>query len=79
MVEAIADFLTDSQDPVGGWRYPHPASSRTILSQALEHAHQLVHACQLLGGAGEVSRRHRARPEAAASGSTMQRERLPII
>ncbi len=49
MVRAIADFLVDSQDPVGGWRYPHPASSRTILSQAMEHANQLVEACQLLG------------------------------
>ena len=28
MVRAIADFLTESQDPLGGWRYPHPASSR---------------------------------------------------
>lgn len=49
MVAAIADFLADSQDPVGGWRYPHPRSSYMILNQALEHAWQLVQADRLLG------------------------------
>lgn len=49
MVRAIADFLVESQETLGGWRYPHPASSRTILGQAIEHANQLAQACQLLG------------------------------
>ena len=29
MVRAVADFMAGSQDPVGGWRYPHPRSSRS--------------------------------------------------
>ncbi len=49
VVSAVADFLADSQDPVGGWRYPHPRSSHVILGQALEHAWQLVQAARLLG------------------------------
>ena len=28
MVTAVAEFLADSQDRLGGWRYPHPQSSR---------------------------------------------------
>ena len=34
---------------VGGWRYPHPRSSYVILSQAMEHAWQLVQADRFLG------------------------------
>jgi hypothetical protein len=49
VIQAVADFLADSQDPLGGWRYPHPRSSYLILSQALEHAWQLVQADRLLG------------------------------
>ncbi|QEG33215.1 dienelactone hydrolase family protein [Bythopirellula goksoeyrii] len=49
MARAMADFLIESQDPLGGWRYPHPASSRTMLGQAMEHANQLVETCKLLG------------------------------
>ena len=49
MIEAVADFMAESQDPLGGWRYPHPRSSRMILSQAIEHARQLVQAAKLLG------------------------------
>jgi len=49
VVRAVADFLSDSQDPVGGWRYPHPRSTHVILSQAMEHAWQLVQADKLLG------------------------------
>lgn len=48
-VQAVADFLAETQDPVGGWRYPHPASSWLILNQAIEHAWQLVQADRLLG------------------------------
>jgi len=48
-VRAVADFLADSQDPVGGWRYPHPRSSAVIMSQALEHAWQLTQAARALG------------------------------
>ncbi len=49
MVSAVADFLAASQDPFGGWRYPHPQSSRIIVSQGLEHAWQLVQTSELLG------------------------------
>src|SRR5207247_7623534 len=38
VVQAVADFMAASQDPVGGWRYPHPRSSSVIMSQAIEHA-----------------------------------------
>jgi len=49
VVRAVADFMAGSQDPVGGWRYPHPRSSYTILDQAMEHAWQLTQADRLLG------------------------------
>jgi len=49
VVQAVADFLARSQDPLGGWRYPHPRSSHMILCQAMEHAWQLVQADRLLG------------------------------
>jgi len=49
VVQAVADFLADSQDPIGGWRYPHPRSSYVIMSQAMEHAWQLVQADRFLG------------------------------
>jgi hypothetical protein len=49
MVQAVADFLAESQDPIGGWRYPHPCSSYLILSQAMEHARQLVLADKAIG------------------------------
>ena len=49
VVTAVADFLAESQDPLGGWRYPQPRSSYLILSQAIEHAWQLVQADRLLG------------------------------
>jgi hypothetical protein len=48
-VRAVADFLAESQDPVGGWRYPHPNSSAVIMSQAVEHAWQLTQAARALG------------------------------
>jgi hypothetical protein len=38
VIQAVADFMADSQDPAGGWRYPHPQSSHLILDQAMEHA-----------------------------------------
>ena len=53
VVRAVADFLVASQDPAGGWRYPHPASSGLILSQSVEHAAQLVRAAAVLEARGE--------------------------
>ena len=32
-VRAVADFLAATEDPAGGWRYPHPRSSAVIMSQ----------------------------------------------
>ena len=49
VVQAVADFLAESEDPLGGWRYPHPRSSYLILSQGMEHAWQLTQAARLLG------------------------------
>jgi len=49
VVGAVADFLASSQDPLGGWRYPHPRSAGVNLSQAMEHAWQMVQADRLLG------------------------------
>lgn len=49
VIRAVADFMAESQDPAGGWRYPHPRSSSLILDQAMEHAWQLVVADGLLG------------------------------
>ncbi len=49
VVSAVADFLAESQDPLGGWRYPHPRSSYLIMSQGIEHAWQLVQADRFLG------------------------------
>lgn len=49
VIRAVADFMAESQDPAGGWRYPHPRSSGLILSQAVEHAWQIVQADGLLG------------------------------
>jgi len=48
-VRAVADFLAATEDPSGGWRYPHPASSHVIVSQGLEHAWQLTQAARALG------------------------------
>lgn len=49
VVQAVADFLAESQDPVGGWRYPHPRSSHASMSQAMEHAWQIVQADKAIG------------------------------
>ena len=49
VIQAVADFLAESQDPVGGWRYPHPRSSYVIMSQGMEHAWQLAQADKFLG------------------------------
>ncbi|HUW59954.1 MAG TPA: dienelactone hydrolase family protein [Candidatus Bathyarchaeia archaeon] len=53
VVCAVADFMADSQDALGGWRYPHPKSSWQILSQAIEHAAQLARAAAVLEERGE--------------------------
>lgn len=53
VVRAVADFLAESLDPAGGWRYPHPRSSGTIISQGMEHAAQLTNAARVLEKRGE--------------------------
>ena len=53
VVRAVGDFLASAQDPVGGWRYPHPKSSGVIISQGIEHAMQLVRAADALEARGE--------------------------
>ena len=53
VVRAVADFLAESQDPLGGWRYPHPRSGSVNLNQAIENAWQLVQAGRMLGAAEE--------------------------
>ncbi len=49
-IEAVAKFLADTVDPSGGWRYPHPKSSRVLISQGIEHAHQIMNACKVMKG-----------------------------
>ena len=53
VVRAVADFLAGSQDPLGGWRYPHPASAWVIIDQGIEHAMQLSRAARVLQERGE--------------------------
>lgn len=53
VVRAVADFLAESVDPSGGWRYPHPKSSSVIISQGMEHAMQLCNAARVLEERGE--------------------------
>jgi hypothetical protein len=48
-VRAVANFLADTVDPSGGWRYPHPLSSSVSVSQGMEHAWQLTQAARALG------------------------------
>jgi len=52
-VRAVADFLASSQDPVGGWRYPHPNSCNVLVNQGIEHAAQLARAAAYLEKHGE--------------------------
>jgi hypothetical protein len=52
VVRAVAHFLAESQDPIGGWRYPHPRSSTVFMSQTIEHAWQITQAARLLGRSG---------------------------
>lgn len=49
VIRAVADFLADSQDPLGGWRYPHPRSANLPISMGMENAWHLVQADRLLG------------------------------
>lgn len=49
VISATSAFMCKSEDPVGGWRYPHPSSSRVIMGQALEHAWQIQQADRALG------------------------------
>jgi hypothetical protein len=45
----VADFLAETVDPSGGWRYPHPRSSKVLISQGIEHAWHLTQAARALG------------------------------
>lgn len=47
-VRAVADFQAGAQDPLGGWRYPHPRSSWMIIEQGMEHSAQLARAATVL-------------------------------
>lgn len=53
VVRAVAAFQAESQDPLGGWRYPHPQSSSMIVDQGMEHSAQLVRAAKALKQRGE--------------------------
>lgn len=53
VVRAVADFLAETVDPAGGWRYPHPKSSSIIISQGIEHAQQICNAAEVLEERGE--------------------------
>ena len=53
VIRAVARFMADSQDPAGGWRYPHPRSSGTTFAQAVEHAMQISRAAAFLESRGE--------------------------
>lgn len=53
VVRAVADFLASAQDPVGGWRYPHPCSSTVLIGQGIEHAMQLTRAARALEARNE--------------------------
>jgi len=48
-IRAVADFLAQTVDPAGGWRYPHPRSSQVFIGQGVEHAWQLAEAARALG------------------------------
>lgn len=53
VIRAVANFLATSQDPTGGWRYPHPRSSRVLIGQGMEHAAQIARAADFLHARGE--------------------------
>lgn len=42
MLRSVSQFMVDSLDDSGGWRYPAPESSQVIIGQGMEHAAQLV-------------------------------------
>ncbi|HOE12518.1 MAG TPA: alpha/beta hydrolase family protein [bacterium] len=52
-IRAVADFLAESQDPLGAWRYPHPCSTLLLFSQGLEHSAQICNAAEYLEAQGE--------------------------
>ncbi|MDH7602280.1 MAG: alpha/beta hydrolase family protein [Armatimonadota bacterium] len=53
VVRAVADFLAETVDPAGGWRYPHPRSTRCLIQQGIEHAAQIARAAEYLESRGE--------------------------
>ena len=52
VVRAVADFLARSQDPIGGWRYPHPRSA-IVSCQSGKTAAMLARAATALEKRGE--------------------------
>lgn len=56
VIRSVADFMAESQDPLGAWRYPHPRSPGMILCQSMEHAAQLVNAVEFLERRNEPTR-----------------------
>jgi dienelactone hydrolase len=52
-IRAVANFQAGAQDPLGGWRYPHPRSSWMIIEQGVEHSAQLARAAKVLYRHGE--------------------------
>jgi len=48
-IQAVADFLAQSQDAVGGWRYPGAHSPLLAFWDAIEHAWEIVQADTVLG------------------------------
>ncbi|MCE9590221.1 MAG: glycoside hydrolase family 88 protein [Planctomycetes bacterium] len=48
-VTAMADFMAAAQDPLGGWRYPHPRSPNMLTSHSMQHAHDMATVGRTLG------------------------------
>lgn len=76
VVTSVADFMVKSQDPVGGWRYPHPRSSYVIMSQAMEHAWQIMQADRVLSNSTSNST---SGFESSSSSSSSHEARLDAI
>jgi len=54
MLRSVSQFMVDSLDESGGWRYPAPESSQVIIGQAMEHAAQLVRVAAATADADET-------------------------
>lgn len=53
VIVAVADFLAETQDPSGGWRYPHALSSRVQLAKSTLYPYRLIGVVELLEARGE--------------------------